>query len=232
MAVPVAILAGQVRGDLFAAVSLGRIVLGAGGKVLTPVAAETMIGDALGDSTLTLGLWAPERNGYVDTAGAPLELPRDSRARGVTEITRDDRPAAVLIHDPTLDTDSGVVEGLAAISLMLLENTRLVEELRTSRSRMVQTADRERRRLERDLHDGAQQRLMAVQIKLRLAQERIEDDRCCRGAGGDRGGGGGGGRGAENAGARHLPAGAAKRRSREGCSLTCDAGPDRDFGDR
>ena len=176
LAVPVAIFAGQVRGDLFAAVSLGRIVLGAGGKVLTPVAVETMIGDALGDSTLTLGLWAPERNGYVDTAGAPLALPRDSLARGVTEITRDDRPAAVLIHDPTLDTDSDVVEGLAAISLMLLENTRLVEELRTSRSRMVQTADRERRRLERDLHDGAQQRLMAVQIKLRLAEERIEDD--------------------------------------------------------
>ena len=140
------------------------------------MAAEAMIGDALGDSTLTLGLWAPERNGYVDTGGAPLELPRDSRARGMTEITRDDRPAAVLIHDPMLDTDSGMVVGLAATSLMLLENTRLVEELQTSRSRVVETADRERRRLERDLHDGAQQRLMAVQIKLRMAQEKIADD--------------------------------------------------------
>lgn len=177
VAVPVAIFAGQVRGDLFAAVSLGRIVVGAGGKVLTPVAVEKMIGDALGDSTLTLGLWTPQRNGYVHTGGAPLELPPDSLARGVTEITRDDRPVAVLIHDPTLDTDSDVVEGLAASSMMLLENTRLVEELRTSRLRIVETADRERRRLERDLHDGAQQRLMAVQIKIRLAQEQIEDDR-------------------------------------------------------
>ncbi len=176
VAVPVAIFAGQVRGDLFAAVSLGRIVVGAGGKVLTPLAVEKMIGDALGDSTLTLGLWAPERNGYVDHGGAPLELPRDSLARGVTEITRNDRPAAVLIHDPTLDTDSDVVEGLAASSLMLLDNTRLVEELQTSRLRIVETADRERRRLERDLHDGAQQRLTAVQIKIRLAQEQIEDD--------------------------------------------------------
>ena len=229
VAVPVAILAGQVRGDLSAAVNLGRIVLGAGGKVLTPAAAETMIGDALGDSTLTLGLWAPDRDDYVDTGGAPLELPRDSRSRGVTEITRDHRPAAVLLHDPMLDTDSDVVEGLAASSLMLLENTRLVEELRTSRSRIVETADRERRRLERDLHDGAQQRLMAVQIKLRLAQEQIEDDRGRRAAGDDRRGGGGGCRGAENAGARHLSAGAAKRRSREGSSLTCDEGTDRDF---
>src|SRR3954447_24963277 len=177
LAIPIAILLGLVSGDLYAARSVGRIVLDAGGKVLTPVAVEAMIADAIGDPTLTLGLWVPERNGYVGTGGAPLELPRDSLARGVTEITRDDRPAAVLIHDPALDTDSSVVEGLAATSLMLLENTRLVDELQTSRTRLMQTADRERRRLERDLHDGAQQRLMAVQINLRLAQERIADDR-------------------------------------------------------
>ena len=176
LAIPMAILLGLVWGDLYAARSVGRIVLGAGEKMLTPAAAEAMIGDALGDSTLTLGLWTPERNGYVGTGGAPLELPRDSRARAVTEITRDNRPAAVLIHDPALDTDSDVVEALAASSLMLLENSRLVEELRTSRSRMVDTADHERRRLERDLHDGAQQRLVAIRIKLQLAQEQIDDD--------------------------------------------------------
>ena len=72
--------------------------------------------------------------------------------------TRHERPVAALIHDPSLDTDSDVVEGLAASSLMLLENSRLVDELRASRSRLHETADRERRRLEQDLHDGAQQR--------------------------------------------------------------------------
>ena len=177
LAIPMAILLGLVWEDLYAARSVGTIAVRAGGKALTPVAVEAMISDALGDSTLTLGLWAPERNRYVGTGGAPLQLPRDSLARGVTEITRDDQRLAVLIHDPALDTDSDLVEGLAATSLMLLENTRLVAELRTSRSRMAETADRERRKIERDLHDGAQQRLMAVQIKLRLAQERIEDDR-------------------------------------------------------
>ena len=95
----------------------------------------------------------------------------------MTEITRDDRPIAVLIHDPALDTDSHLVEGLAATSLMLLENTRLVDELRTSRTRIAETANRERRRLERDLHDGAQQRLMAVQIKLRMLEDSTEDER-------------------------------------------------------
>jgi signal transduction histidine kinase len=175
LAIPMAILLGLVWGDVYAARSVGQIVLSTGGRTLTPAAAEAMIAAALGDSTLTLGLWAPERNGYLDTHGTPLEVPRDTRARGVTEITGDRHPAAVLIHDPMLDTDSGLVEGLAATSLMLLENTRLVEELQASRSRIVDTANHERRRLERNLHDGAQQRLTAIQIKLRLAQEQAAD---------------------------------------------------------
>jgi signal transduction histidine kinase len=175
LALPVAILLGQVRGDVFAAMSLGRIAVRANGKPLTPAAVQKVIGDALGDSTIALALWAPERAGYVDVDGAPLELPRDTRARGVTRITHGNGPVAALIHDPTLDTDSDVVEGLAATSLMLLENTRLVEELRASRSRIVEAAERERRRIERDLHDGAQQRLLAIHVRLDMARELAGD---------------------------------------------------------
>ena len=70
--------------------------------------------------------------------------PPDDRARAVTEITRDGRPVAALLHDPSLDTDSDVVQGLAATSLMLLDNTTLVAELRKSRLRIAETGDRER----------------------------------------------------------------------------------------
>ncbi len=171
VAIPVAILLGLVWGDVFAAMSLGQIAVRASGKPLTAVAVQNVIGEALGDSSIVLALWAPERAGYVDVDGAPLELPRDTRARVVTRITGDDGPVAALIHDPTLDTDSDVVEGLAATSLMLLENTRLLEEVRASRSRIVEAGERERRRLERDLHDGAQQRLVAIQIRLDMARE-------------------------------------------------------------
>ena len=176
VAVPIAILLGQLRGDLFAARSLGRIAVRASGKPTTPMAVQTMIGDALGDSTIALALWSPQHAGYVDVYGAPLELPRDTRERGVTPITHGNGPVAALIHDPTLDTDSDVVEGLAATSLMLLENTRLVEELRASRSRIVKAAERERRRLERDLHDGAQQRLVAIQVRVDLARELTDPE--------------------------------------------------------
>ena len=106
--------------------------------------------------------------------------PRKERwsVRGeVDHIANRNGPVAALIHQPTLDIDFDALEGLAATSLMLVENIRLLDELRASRLRIVEAGDRERRRLERDLHDGAQQLLMAVQTKLRLAQERIEDDR-------------------------------------------------------
>jgi signal transduction histidine kinase len=180
LAIPVAILVGQVRGNVFAAISLGQVAVRASGKPLTPASVQGVIGDALGDPSLALALWAPERAGYVDVHGAPLTLPQDSRARGITRVTRNDRPVAALIHDPTLDTDSSVIEGLAATSLMLLENSRLVDELRASRSRIVDAAERERRRLERDLHDGAQQRLVAIQVRLGLAQQLADGDELAR----------------------------------------------------
>jgi signal transduction histidine kinase len=171
VAIPIAILLGLVWGDLFAAISLSQIAVRASGKPLTPAGVQGVIAEALGDSTIELALWSPDRAGYVDVYGAPVQLPGDTRARGVTRITGDDGPVAALIHDPTLDTDSDVVEGLAATSLMLLENTRLVEELRASRSRIVEAGERERERIERDLHDGAQQRLVAIQMRLDMARE-------------------------------------------------------------
>jgi signal transduction histidine kinase len=174
VAVPIAILAGQLRGQMFAAMSLGEIVVRAGGRPLRPFAAQQLIGDALGDSTLMLALWSPARDRYVDVDGAPIELPVDRREHRVTYVTHDDRPVAALIHDPLLAPDSAVVEGVAATSLMLLENARLVDELRASRARIVDTAERERRRVEQDLHDGAQQRLIAIQIKLQIAREMTE----------------------------------------------------------
>ncbi len=61
------------------------------------------------------------------------------------------------------------------VASLLSENADLVEELRASRGRIVEAVQRERRRLEQDLHDGAQQRLMAIQIKLRIAEQLASD---------------------------------------------------------
>ena len=174
VAVPFAMLAGQFRSHAFAARSLGQFWLRASAEPMTPGAVQDVIGDALGDPTLRVAVWDPESATYVGVGGDPVALPRDGGERGVTYVSRDGWPVAALIHDRALQTDSDIVEALAATSLTLLENWRLVEELRTSRSRLIKAAELERRRLERDLHDGAQQRLVAIQVKVAMAQQATD----------------------------------------------------------
>jgi signal transduction histidine kinase len=94
----------------------------------------------------------------------------------VTTVPPNGRPVAVLVHSASLDETTDILDGLAQTALMLLENVRLVDELRASRARLVASADEERHRLERDLHDGAQQRLFLLEIKLRRLRDGLPDD--------------------------------------------------------
>ena len=173
LAIPMAILLGQVSWDRFAAISLGQIA----------VRARDGAADALGCAGAARRC-ARGFDSHARAVGRGLGLCRCSRraggapnrpagARGhASDPARP--PVAALIHDPMLDTDSALVEGLAASSLMMLENARLVAELHASRARRTEASDRERRKLERDLHDGAQQRLTGIQVRLRMVQERVD----------------------------------------------------------
>ena len=105
----------------------------------------------------------------------------DGDRRRTTLVERDGRPLAVLLHDPALDPD--LVRATAAAAGMAMENERLhaelraqLEEVRASRERIVHAADDERRRVERNLHDGAQQHLTALAIKLSMVSDLGEDD--------------------------------------------------------
>ena len=170
LAIPVALLVGQFRGRIFAATNLWRLLADAGSRRFTPAWVEGILSSSLGDPSFALALWDPERNGYVDAHGEPLELPEATDGRSVTRIQTDGRPPIALVHDSSLDDEPEIVEGLGATAAMLLENSRLVGELQASRARIAESAESERLRFERDLHDGAQQRLMAIQIKLALAR--------------------------------------------------------------
>lgn len=134
---------------------------------------------ALGDPTLELAFWLPESGRYVDDQGVLFRLPsEDEEIRGVTElIDSDGEPLAVLIHDASLLQDLKRVEAVAGAARLTLENERLHAELRAqldavraSRARLVDAADHARRRLERDLHDGAQQRLLAASTAMERAR--------------------------------------------------------------
>jgi signal transduction histidine kinase len=121
--------------------------------------------------------------GYVDVAGGPVELPTAPGERRIVPVERDGRQFAALVYDASLDDDPELVEAVSAAAAIALENEELhaesearLAELQASRERIVTAGDDERRRLERNLHDGAQQRLVALSMQLRLLHGRIRED--------------------------------------------------------
>ena len=142
-----------------------------------PAEVAAPVGKALGDPSLEVAFWMPARRGYVDAEGLPYELPGPGSARAVTALAHGGEPVAALVHDPALLEDPRLLESVGAAAQLSLENARLHAELqaqllkvRESRTRIVAAADTERARIERDLHDGAQQRLVALALELRLAE--------------------------------------------------------------
>jgi signal transduction histidine kinase len=149
----------------------------------TPGRLGEALANALGDPTLEVGYWSGEAGRYLDAAGRPVELPAPSAARGVTFLERNGAPLAAIVHDPALLDDPGLVAAVTSALRLAVENERLQEEVETqldevraSRVRLVEASDAERKRIERDLHDGAQQRLVALALALRLARTRAGGD--------------------------------------------------------
>jgi signal transduction histidine kinase len=134
---------------------------------------------ALRDDTLEIAFWLPDQKEYVDAAGRRVEIPGNGD-RAVTKLDNDGEPVAALIHDPSLLNDPTLIDAAAAAARLSLENARLhaetraqLAEVQASRARIVTAADEERRRIERDIHDGAQQRLVALGLQLRTAQRQL-----------------------------------------------------------
>lgn len=153
------------------------------GETPTPARLRGALANALGDPTLTVGYWSAANDGYVDGAGERVELPGPASGRGVTLLARGGAPLAAIIHDPVLLEDPGLVAAVASALRLAVENEKLqgeveeqLDEVRASRARIVEAGDAERKRVERDLHDGAQQRLVSLTLALRLARSRLGAD--------------------------------------------------------
>jgi signal transduction histidine kinase len=137
------------------------------------------LADALGDPTLALAYWLPDSERFVDALGHPVEV----SGVGWTEVELQGRRIAAIAHNPALHEEPQLVRAAGAAAALALENQRLaaelrarIEDLRASRARLVEAGDNERRRLERDLHDGAQSRLVALALKLKLARMNVADE--------------------------------------------------------
>jgi signal transduction histidine kinase len=135
----------------------------------------------VGDPGLAVAYPIGQGARYVDAHGQPVDVPSAGGARAVTSIERDGAPVALVLHDPAAFGEGDLAREIGAAARMAVDNERLqaqshaqLEELRASRARIVETADAARRSLERDLHDGAQQRLVSLSLMLQLAAESLE----------------------------------------------------------
>jgi signal transduction histidine kinase len=170
-AVPFAFLFGLMRSSLSRAGTVTALFDRLGGE-----SARDALAEALGDDTLTLAYWLPDQRRYVDAEGHTVVL-----EGAVTEIERDGAPIAAIVHDPALLEERELVRTAGAAAALALENERLAAEVRAryddlqaASARLVAAGDAARRKIERDLHDGAQQRLVSLSVTLNLARKNAE----------------------------------------------------------
>jgi signal transduction histidine kinase len=143
--------------------------------------AERALADALHDPTVTVGYWVEESRTFVDIDGRAVNVRGAATGgRAATRIDRDGAPLAVLVHDPALLAERDLIGAACAAAGLALANDCLTAELRArvrqlteSRAQVIRAAEEERRRLERDLHDGVQQRLLAIPMMLGRAEVAV-----------------------------------------------------------
>jgi signal transduction histidine kinase len=177
---PMLLLVGFLRARL-ARSSLGELFLELRGDP-SPADLQDALGRALRDPSLSLLYWLPEFGSYADLEGRAVELPHSDDGRAVTLIDRDGVQVAALLHDPALAQEPELLDAVTAAASIALENAQLhvelrarLEELRGSRARVIDAGQKERQRLERNLHDGAQQRLIALSLELSRLEQQEED---------------------------------------------------------
>jgi signal transduction histidine kinase len=179
---PFAFLTGLLRFRFSQAEAVSSLVARLGGGVGRGSLRDALA-EALGDPEVEIAYWVPNRDGYVDSAGRPMQIDPAPNGKTATVIEHEGRRVGAIVHDADLAEERELVQTVGVTAALTLENERLdaelrahVDELRASRARIVTAGYAERQRLERDLHDGAQQRLMALGINLRLARDLITSD--------------------------------------------------------
>jgi signal transduction histidine kinase len=178
---PIAFLVGLLQARLLRS-SVGDLVLELRDSPAAPDLRDALV-RALRDASLTVAFWLPDFQTYADAEGREVDLAAAVDGRATTLIERNGVRVAALLHDPALKDEPELLDAVTAAAGIALENGRLnaelkarADELAASRARVVDAEQKERRRLERNLHDGAQQRLVALSLELSRLDEHFDDD--------------------------------------------------------
>jgi signal transduction histidine kinase len=179
--VPLAFLEGLLRTRLSRA-AVGDLVIELGAEPMHREDLVRALARRMGDPSLEIAYVVSDGRGFVDASGFPRELPGEGSGRAVAVLESEGRSIAALVHDETLAHDPEIVEAVAAAARLAIANERLraelraqLEEVRASRARIVDAGDAERRKVQRDLHDGAQQRLVTLSLELGLIRNRLDE---------------------------------------------------------
>ena len=178
--VPLAFLTGLLRSRLARG---GLVDLFRGMRTMQPSDLRAALARALGDPALVIAYPVAGQPAFVDPEGLPVALPVADSDRSVAMVDRDGEVVAALVYDRSLDDDPELVEAVGGAAAIALENQQLhaeaekrMAEVRAARERIIAAGDAERRRIERNLHDGAQQRLVTLALQLSLIGRRIRHD--------------------------------------------------------
>ena len=178
---PVAFLSGLLDARL-ARSSVGELLVKLRADP-APTELRNALARALRDPSLSLAYWLPQFGCYADLDGRPMQLSVQNGKRATTVINREGAQVAALLHDSSLSDEPELLQSVTAVAGIALENGRLhaelrarLDELQGSRVRVIEAEQKERQRLERNLHDGAQQRLIALSLELGVLEERPEAD--------------------------------------------------------
>jgi signal transduction histidine kinase len=180
--IPFVFLAALARARVLQGGAVGELVSRLG-EAPRPGELRDALADALSDPSLELVYWLPESARFVDAAGRAVALPPQGSARAVAPVERDGETIAAIVYDASLTGARDHVRAVGGAAALAIQNERLdaelrakLQELRASRERMLRIGLEERRRLERNLHDGAQQRLVSLALNLRVARSKLRQD--------------------------------------------------------
>ena len=179
LVVPVAFLVGLLRSRLARG---GLVELLRGMQAIQPADLRAALARALGDPALMVAYPVSGGPSFVDADHRPVMLPANGD-RSTVPVKRDGEVVAVLVYDRSLDDDPELVEAVSGAAAVAMEAQQLhaeaevrLAEVRASRERVISAGDAERRRIERNLHDGAQQRLVTLALQLSVIGRQIRAD--------------------------------------------------------
>jgi signal transduction histidine kinase len=181
--VPCAFLVGLLSSRFSTAGAVSELISTLGESKARELDIRGALAEALGDESLEIFYWLPSREQFVDSTGMTADLPVQGSGRSWTAAEHDGELIAAIAYDDSLDDEHQLIKATGSAAALALRNQRLeaelranLEELRASRMRIVQTSDRARRELERNLHDGAQQHLVSMALTLRMAESKVDSD--------------------------------------------------------